>query len=112
MSTPTWPVPYYQRQFRHDPENDDEIPFNIIGFAVGISDTDAIIAKEYLKTVGKGYVVEAVENHFDITKYTTDYEDSSAFCDAYVDDMLDSIDVVAKQNVKLLNHYDLADCLN
>ena len=111
MSTPEWPVPYWQRSFRHDPVPEEDDNFDITGYAQQINDTHVIFAKEYLKSVGKGYVVEAVENHFDITKYTTDFEDSSSFTEAYVDDLLDSIDIVAKQNVKLLNKYDLGDCL-
>uniref|UniRef100_A0A7S3JLY8 Uncharacterized protein n=1 Tax=Euplotes harpa TaxID=151035 RepID=A0A7S3JLY8_9SPIT len=111
MSTPEWPVPYWQRSFRHDPCVEDDTGFDITGYSDSLNDFHVIFAKEYLKTVGKGYVVEAVENHFDITKYTTDFEDSHSFTEAYIDDMLDSIDIVSRQNIKLLNTYDLADCL-
>ena len=112
MSTPEWPVPYYKRAFRAPPAIDNsEIPFNILASDIPINDKHAIMAKEHLKTIGKGYVVEAVENHFDITKYNFGFEDSSEFSAAYVDDMLDSIDIAAKQNVKLMNDYDLSDCL-
>ena len=110
MSTPEWPVPYWQRSFRDTPVAMEKTGFDITRHAVRISDVHVIFAKEYLKTTGKGYVVEAVENHFDIKKYTTDFEDSYLFTEAYIDDLLDSIDVVTKQNVTLLSKYDLADC--
>ena len=111
MSTPEWPVPYWQRAFRHDPVPDEDVYFNIANYAVGINDAHAILAKEYLKSVGKGYVVETIENHADITKYTIGFDDSISFCEAYVDDMLDCIDIAARQNQKILNKYDLSDCL-
>ena len=111
MSTPEWPVPYWQRSFRHDPVPMENTGFDITAHAMNITDVHVIFAKEYLKSAGKGYVVEAVENHFDIKKYTTSFEDSVVFTDAYIDDLLDSINIANKQNVELLNKYDLSDCL-
>ena len=111
MSTPEWPVPYWQRIHRHDPAPNMEDTWKINKPIVSISDEHVILAKEMLKSVGKGYVVEAVENHFDITDYRTSFKDSSRFTEAYVDDLLDCVDIATKQNVKLLNHHDLGDCL-
>ena len=88
-----------------------EDSFQILKGTESISDSHVIFAKEILKTIGKGYVVEAVENHFDITDYATKFEDSSQFTEAYVDDLLDSIDIATKQNLNLLAKYDLSDCL-
>ena len=111
MSTPEWPVPYWQRIYRSDPAPDTEDSFNLLGATEAIDDTHVIFAKEILKTIGKGYVVEAVENHFDITSYTTSFEDSSQFTEAYVDDLIDSIDIATRQNIRILKKYDLSDCL-
>ena len=47
MSTPTWPVPYYQRAFR-DPKNIDKAEGDLEHIAVPVSDSDVIIAKELL----------------------------------------------------------------
>ena len=112
MSTPEWPVPYWQRMYREDPAPHLNDSWNALGAVVPISDVNVIAAKETLKTMGKGYVVEAVENHFDITNYTTSFADSSQFTEAYVDDLLDCIDIATKQNIRLLNSFDLSDCLN
>ena len=38
-------------------------------FFVNLSDKDVVHAKEELKTKGLGYIVEAVENHYDINDY-------------------------------------------
>ena len=111
MSTPEWPVPYYQRLERHDPSPDHDDDYNLDGAIREIDDFHVIAAKELLKTTGKGYIVEAVENHFDITNYATSFKDSSEFTSAYVDDLLDCIDVASKQNEKILTTYDLSDCL-
>ena len=69
MATPTWPVPYYQRLARHDPQplHSNDIVLDHIN--VPIHDFHSVIAKEILKNEGKGHVVEAVENHFDIKNY-------------------------------------------
>ena len=78
MSTPTWPVPYYQRAFRH-PARLDEYDGNIGYIGVPVNDGHVMIAKEFLKLEGKGYVVEAVEQHYDIDDYCTGFEDSKQF---------------------------------
>ena len=110
MSTPEWPVPYYQRQFRH-PASLEQRTGNIDHFCVPLHDFHAILAKEVLKTTGKGYVVEAIENHYDLPNYLTSFKDSSSFSKAYVDDALDCLGVAFEQNQRLLNEIDLADCL-
>ncbi len=111
MSTPTWPVPYYQRAFRH-PANVDRYDGDLTYFNVPVHDYDAIVAKEYLKLEGKGYVVEAIENNYNIDSYLTQFKDSSAFSKAYLDDLLDCLSVVHEQNNTLLKEHDLNDVFN
>ena len=77
-----------------------------------VDDSHVIMAKEMLKTNGKGYVVEAIENHYELSDFVTSFKDSSKFSEAYVDDMLDCLNVAYEQNVKILNEHNLADCLN
>ena len=48
MSTPTWPVPYYDRAFRH-PTNIDQRKGDLSYIAVGVDDTHVMLAKELLK---------------------------------------------------------------
>lgn len=110
MSTPEWPVPYYQRVFRH-PASLEKNEGNLNHFLVPLHDFHAIMAKEVLKSINQGYVVEAIENHFDLDTYKTEFKDSSLFSKAYVDDMLECLPVAFEQNVRLLNEFDLADCL-
>jgi len=69
------------------------------------------MAKELLKSLKLGYVVEAIENHYDLDSYKTQFRDSSLFSKAYVDDMLDCLTVAFEQNNRLLTEHDLADCL-
>ena len=111
MSTPTWPVPYYQRAFRH-PANLDRPDADLDHFCVPLHDTHAVVAKELLKLNGHGYVVEAIENHYDIDSYLTSFKDSSLFSKAYVDDLLDCLGVAHEQNVQLLAEHDLHDVFN
>mmetsp|Transcript_2580 Transcript_2580/g.1827 ORF Transcript_2580/g.1827 Transcript_2580/m.1827 type:complete len:114 (+) Transcript_2580:129-470(+) len=110
MSTPEWPVPYYQRAFRHPPAPENTLG-NLSHFNVPLSDFHVIMAKEALKSAGYGYVVETVENHYDMDTYITEFKDSSLYSAAYVDDMLGSLNLAYEQNVRLLHDYDLADCL-
>ena len=111
MSTPTWPVPYYQRAFRH-PANIDKQDGDLSHFNVPVHDTHVIIAKEMLKMQGKGYVVEAIEQHYNLDTYHTKFADSKQFCAAYTDDLLDCIGIAHDQNVKLLTENDLGDVFN
>merc|ERR1712021_184755 len=62
MSTPTWPVPYYQRLMRHPVNSGDIDKGNLSYIAEDCDDMHAILAKEQLREKGLGYVVEAVEN--------------------------------------------------
>ena len=93
MSTPTWPVPYYQRIMRHPVNSGDIDKGNLSYIAQDCNDLHAILAKESLKEKGLGYVVEAVENHADSTTYCTSFADSAMFSRAYTDDLLDCLDV-------------------
>ena len=111
MATPTWPVPYYQRAFRH-PANLSKDQGNLMHIAVPLHDCHAMIAKEMLKLEGKGYVVEAIEQHYELTSYLTSFKDSTQFSKAYVDDLLDCLNVAHEQNVSLLGDHDLADVFN
>ena len=106
MATPTWPVPYYQRAFRH-PANIDRDQGDLDHIAVPLHDSHAMIAKELLKLEGKGYVVEAIEQHYQIDSYLTSFKDSTQFSMAYVDDLLDCLSVAHEQNVTLLKTHDL-----
>ena len=108
MSTPTWPVPYYQRQFRH-PANIDQYKGDLLYFNVALHDAHALVAKELLKLEGKGYVVEAIENHYQLDSYLTAFGDANQFTQAYVDDLLDCIGTAREQDVRLLNEHDYND---
>ena len=111
MSTPTWPVPYYQRAFRHPAEISKDNG-DLSYFCVPLHDSHVMIAKELLKLDGKGYVVEAVEQHYNINNYMTSFASSEEFSKAYVDDLLDCLGVARDQNQALLKEHDLSDVFN
>ena len=111
MATPQWPVPYYQRAFRH-PARLDQNEGDLGYVMVGLDDSHVMIAKELLKLEGKGYVVEAIEQHYDIKSYKTRFTDSSMFSKAYTDDLLDCLGAAREQDVKLLNENDFSDVFN
>ena len=111
MSTPQWPVPYYQRAFRH-PARLDKNEGDLGYFLVNVNDSHAMIAKEMLKLEGKGYVVEAIEQHYDIDSYRTKFTDSALFCTAYTDDLLECLGAAREQDVKLLSENDFSDVFN
>ena len=112
MSTPTWPVPYYERAYRHASYNPDHMDGDLETVAVDANDNHVILAKELLKAEGNGHVVEAVEQHFDVSSYVTSFKNSEQFCTAYTDDLLDCLGVAREQNVRLLAEHDLADVFN
>ena len=111
MATPTWPVPYYQRAFRH-PASLDRPEGDLGYFMCDVDDSHAMVAKELLKMEGKGYVVEAIEQHYDIKSYKTKFADSTQFCKAYTDDLLDCLGTAREQDVKLLQENDFSDVFN
>ena len=109
MSTPTWPVPYYQRLTKHNVNTGDIDKGNLENIAMEIQDVHVILAKENLKAQGLGYVVEAVENHGESDTYCTSFEDSSVFSKAYTEDLLDCMSVAFEQNKRVMSDHDLAD---
>lgn len=111
MSTPTWPVPYYQRIMRHPVNSGDIDKGTLSTVAEPLTDIHAIFAKQYLRQAGLGHVVEAVENHADTTTYCTSFQDSTKFSNAYTEDLLDCLDVAFNQSKRVLNDIDLADTL-
>ena len=111
MATPTWPVPYYQRAFRH-PANLDKPDGDLSYFNIPLDDNHSMVAKELLKIDGKGYVVEAIEQHYDLTSYNTAFESSRNFSAAYVDDLLDCLGIAHEQNARILNEHDFSDVFN
>ena len=76
-------------------------------YNVPVHDCHALVAKEMLKMEGNGYVVEAIENHYDLGSYITQFKDSAQFSRAYTDDLLDCLGVAHEQNVRLLSEHDL-----
>ena len=48
MSTPQWPVPYYQRAMRH-PANLDKVDGDLSYWGVPVHDSHVMLAKELLK---------------------------------------------------------------
>ena len=111
MSTPTWPVPYYQRAFRHPVNSGDINKGNLSYISEEIDDIHAIIAKENLKQEGLGYVVEAVENHADTTTFCTSFKNSTQFSKAYTEDLLDCLTIAFEQHNRAFKEVDLADAL-
>ena len=111
MATPQWPVPYYQRAFRH-PARLDQDDGDLGYFMCDVDDSHVMIAKELLKLQGKGYVVEQIEQHYDIDSYRTRFGDSAQFCRAYTDDLLDCLGTAREQDVRLLNETDFSDVFN
>ena len=61
---------------------------------------------------GKGYVVEAIEQHYDVTSYITSFESSEKFSLAYADDLLDCLGVAQAENTRLLEENDYSDVFN
>ena len=65
MSTPTWPVPYYQRLFR-DPPLVERLDIDLSIIRRPLCDMHVIFGKEMLKSHGYGYIVQIMEDHFPI----------------------------------------------
>ena len=96
---------------RHPVNSGDINKGNLSHIAGECSDAEVIKAKEALKQKGMGYVVEAIDNHYQGKTFVTQFDDSTQFTKAYTEDLLDCLNVAFDQSKRVLNDIDLADTI-
>lgn len=109
MSTPTWPVPYYQRIHRAYPVREDK-NINLSTADLEFSDVNWYSAKEALNRSLKGrQIVQYTENNVRTNSTICHYlayqirkEDCETMARSYVSDISQFLDIANRENVKIL----------
>merc|ERR1719240_1384659 len=108
MSTPTWPVPFYERVARACPERvrHKENDLNNAGRQIG--PMDANLTKQALRASVQGReTLEHVENNMKLEDWIMELKDSATMSKAYSGDLVKYLNVANKQNVRILSTTNL-----
>jgi hypothetical protein len=108
MSTPTWPVPYWNRQGRVTPVMERKRDEDITNNGRPINWLDVHDARAGLKMSVKGREsLEYMENHAKITDFVVWQKDSGSMAKAYAADLVNYLDVANKENKRILGKTNL-----
>ncbi len=107
MSTPQWPVPYYERQYNgakvSESSQDD---LSCAGREICM--TDVKDTKHMLNTTVQGrQILQHFENHAKVDSYIVRQNDTGNMAKAYCADLIKYLDVANKENKRILNTTDL-----
>lgn len=108
VSTPTWPVPYYQRLYKAYPVREKKDKISLLLSDIDIDDSNWYSAKEYLRESYRGrQAVEWVENHLKTDSYVLIQNDVGNMAKAYIDDIVGFLNAANRENKRILDKTDL-----
>lgn len=111
VSTPEFPVPYYQRIIRNPPAT-EAVTINIDTILEPPNDGTVVRVKHDLAQTAEGLqILDYVENHLKTNTYITHISSIAEQCNVYADDLIHYLDSAHEENVRILKNVDLADCL-
>jgi hypothetical protein len=111
ISTPEFPVPYYQRISRAAPAP-EQITIDLLTILEPPNDATVIRTKKELAQSAEGLkVIEFIENHNQSNSYITSVKSVGEQSNIYADDLVHYLDSAHEENCKILSSVDLADCL-
>ena len=111
ISTPEFPVPYYQRIQRALPSTEQQT-LNMLNLKSSCDDNVVIKTKEELSKSAEGLkVLEFVENKMDLKSYTTKVESVATQAEIYTEDLINYMDSAHDENHRILGTVNLGDCL-
>lgn len=111
ISTPEFPVPYYQRIFRHL-DSPSQMSLDMRRLVTQPDNTNAIKTRDQLSKSSEGLkVLEFVENSLDTKSYITEIRSISAQAEIYANDLIEYLDAAHEENCRIINQVDLSDCL-
>jgi len=112
VSTPEFPVPYYQRILRAPPST-EQVTIDLQTILEPVNDTTVIRVKHELAKTSEGLkVLDYVDNHLQGRTLETHVSSVAAQCNIYADDMIHYLDCAHEENCRILKSCDLADVLN
>jgi hypothetical protein len=111
ISTPEFPVPYYQRIIRN-PAAGEQVTIDLNSLLDPMNDSTVIRVKHDLAKSSEGLkILEYVENHMQSKSYETSVTSVAEQCNIYSEDLIHYLDCAHEENCRILKSCDLADCL-
>jgi len=111
MSTPEFPVPYYQRIMRNPPAIEN-VTINISAILEPVNEGTVVRTKNVLSGSAEGLkILDYVENHMKLDSYITCVTSPAEQCHIYSDDLIHYLDSAHEENCRILKTCDLSDCL-
>ena len=111
ISTPEFPVPYYQRIMRHPP-SPENMTLNLSKICEFPTEGNVARVREKLRHSPQGLkILNYVENHVKLNSYVTFLTSVTEQCNIYADDLAHYLDATHEENVRIIKTVDLADAL-
>jgi hypothetical protein len=111
MSTPEFPVPYYQRIMRSPPAT-EEVTLNLTAILEPPTVYHVARVKYNLSQSPEGLkIIDYVENHLKLNSYVTSVSSITEQANIYSDDLIHYLDSAHEENVRILKACDLSDVL-
>ena len=109
ISTPEFPVPYYQR-IRRAPASPEAVTFDLGDLTLHVNNDVVALTKEELSKTAEGLrVIEFVENKMKLKNYATFVSSVNTQASIYADDLVNYMDAAHEENVRILNEVKLSD---
>ncbi len=110
ISTPEFPVPYYQRIMKH-PSSREQVTLDLRKIQYQLDDNIVITTKEKLSKTSEGLkVLDFVNNKVALDSFTTEINSIEVQAEIYANDLLNYIDCAHEENCRIMAEVDLADC--
>lgn len=110
ISTPEFPVPYYQRIMRHPPSR-EQVTLDLRKIQHELDDNIVITIKEKLSKSSEGLrVLDFVNNKVALDSFKTEINSIEVQAEIYANDLLAYIDCAHEENCRIMAEVDLADC--
>ena len=111
VSTPEFPVPYYQRITRAAPST-EHLAIDLRTIFETVNDGTVIRVRHELAKSSEGLkILEYADNHM-VGPYESSIQSIAPQCDIYTDEMIHFLDAAHEENCRILKACDLADCLH
>jgi len=111
ISTPEFPVPYYQRITRAAPAT-EQVTIDLLSILEPVNDSTVIRVRHELAKSSEGLkVLEYADNYMEGSSYETIVSTVAPQCDIYSEDLIHYLDCAHEENCRILKGCDLADCL-
>lgn len=111
ISTPEFPVPYYQRIIRAPPAP-EQVTIDLLTILEPPNEGTVVRVKKDLAESAEGLkLVDYIENHHPGTSFVTQVKSVAEQSSIYADDLVHYLDSAHEENCRILSSVDLTDCL-